>query len=82
MAKKAKNTEEQPYGNSTGAWHQVVSKSDPCDSRGKIPKANQQVDQNTKPVGAKLCERDSTAKSAEEESMLCEELQEGFQEDD
>jgi len=37
-----------------------VSKSDPCDSRGKTPKRKQQVDQNAKPVGARPYERDST----------------------
>ena len=52
--------EERPYGRNAGAWHQVVSKSDPCDSRGKTPKANQQVDQSAKPVGAGPYERDST----------------------
>jgi len=52
--------EEAPYGNNKGAWHQVVSKSDPCGSRGKIPKGKQQVNQNAKPVGARPYERDST----------------------
>jgi len=55
-----KSDDEQPYGNNQGAWHQVVSKSDPCDSHGKIPKAKQQVDRSAKPVAAKPYERDSS----------------------
>jgi len=55
-----KTGDEQPYGNNTGAWHQVVSKSDPCDSHGKIPKAKQQVDQNAKDVPAHPPERGGT----------------------
>ena len=55
-----KSADEKPYGRNTGAWHQVVSKSDPCDSHGKMSKANQQVDQSAKPVAAKPYERDSS----------------------
>ena len=52
--------EEAPYGVNRGAWHQTISKSDPCDSHGKLSKASQQVDQNAKPVAAKPYERDSS----------------------
>ena len=52
--------EERPYGRNAGAWHQTVSKSDPCDSRGRVPKKSQQVDLNAPAVAAKPYERDSS----------------------
>jgi hypothetical protein len=54
------NKEEAPYGANRGAWHQVTSKSDSCDSHGKLSKASQQVNQNAKSVAAKPYERDSS----------------------
>jgi hypothetical protein len=58
MATKQK--EEKPYGRNAGAWHQTVSKSDPCDSRGKASKKSQQVDLNAPAEAAKPYERDSS----------------------
>jgi hypothetical protein len=56
----SKNEEDRPYGANRSAWHQQNSKSDPRDSHGRLSKASQQVDQNTKPVAAKPYERDSS----------------------
>jgi len=55
---------EIPYGANRGGWHQIVSKSDPCDTHGKMSKSSQQVDQNAKPIAAKPYECDSTKDEA------------------
>ena len=47
---KYESKEDKPYGNSSGAWHQQNSKSDPLDSRGGVPKKEQQVKQNAPAV--------------------------------
>jgi hypothetical protein len=51
------SADEKPYGNSTGGWHQVVSKSDECDSLGGVSKNSQQVKQNAPDVPAHPPER-------------------------
>jgi hypothetical protein len=52
--------EERPYGRNTGAWHQTVSKSDPCDTHGKASKKSQRVELNAPAAAAKPYERDSS----------------------
>ena len=47
-----KNDEDRPYGRSAGAFHQDISRSNPCDSHGGTSKRSQQVRQEAPAVAA------------------------------
>ena len=47
----SKQAEDRPYGKDRAAYHQQVSNSDPCDSRGGVSKKSQQVQQDAPAVG-------------------------------
>jgi len=42
----SKQAEDRPYGKDRAVYHQQVSNSDPCDSRGRVAKNAQQVRQD------------------------------------